>query len=421
MTVLLAAICFEGLGRTILLQVPSLVFYLAKDVVLLAAFVFIGVKPDVVALVKSLYGKFSVFLGLSVIWTVLQVFNPEQPSFLLGALGLRSYWVWWLAPVLIASALRGSDQRNRAAVVLGAFAIFIALYATLQFAAPPEAEINSYALYDGEAIMKTAYVFATGRTRVSGTFSYLSGFADFAVAAPVMLLSVGLDAKLHTRVITIAGAVLLASTVAMAGSRNGIILCSVGLVVLLFRSGFIRSRTGWWTLVAIALAAAFSFYRAEEAVEGMVGRFEGDDTSDRIERELRILPPLALARSPYPLFGLGTGMQQNARFQFGVPTMYGLEEEPPRLLVELGAIGFLLFWTARLGILIGLVRASRILKRAGKMGASGGATALAVLTMFNRIVFDHVWQSLFFTALGITLSATLDATQQLKKTAAKAA
>jgi hypothetical protein len=382
---------------------------LAKDVVLISAVFLIGIRSDVMALARKLYGKFSIFLLLAIAVTVLQMFNPRQVSNELAILGLRSYWLWWAAPVLIASAVRGSAQRNRLGIVLSIFAIFIALYAAVQFASPPDAQINAYARYNGETVMTTATVNATGKTRVSGTFSYISGFADFGVAAPIMLLLIGLDAGFRTRVVAMVGAVLIAGTVAMAGSRSAVILCAAGLIVLLFRSGFVRNRTGRWTLIAIALAAGVSFYRADEAVEGVVSRFEGGDTPHRMENALLILPPLALTLVPYPLFGIGTGMQQSARYQLNIPTEYGLEDEPPRLLVELGVVGYVCFWLARLGLIVALWRASGILKRAARMGAAGGAAALAVLTMFNSIVFDHVWQALFFTAVGIVLSATADA------------
>ena len=31
------------------------------------------------------------------IWTVIEVFNPDQLSKLLALVGLRAYWLWWLA------------------------------------------------------------------------------------------------------------------------------------------------------------------------------------------------------------------------------------------------------------------------------------------------------------------------------------
>jgi hypothetical protein len=421
LSALLVTICFEGWVRKVFPQLPSAIIYFAKDAVLLAALPLFGIRREVLNLGKAMYGRWSIFLFLTMIWTVLEVANPYQGSLTLALIGLRSYWVWWLAPFLVATAVPLKADRNKVAMVLAVLAIFISFYSAAQFAAPPDSEINAYARYDGEVIMQTAYFFNSGRARVSGTFAYLSGFADFAVAAPVILLGIGLDAGMRVRLLAIAGSVFITANCAMAGSRNAIILAAVGLSVVLFRSGFVRTRAGLWAIIGIAAAATASVYYTNEAMKNVMFRFEGGDTMDRIERELRILPPVALLRTPYELFGVGTGMAQNARFQFDVVTNDFLEEEPPRLLLELGPVGFLLFWFARLGLLLTLVKSSKILKRAGMMGASGAAAALAVLTMFNRIVFDHVWQSLYFIALGLLLSATREALQRLGPTRAPAA
>jgi hypothetical protein len=41
-------------------------------------------------------------------------------------------------------------------------------------------------------------------------------------------------------------------------------------------------------------------------------------------------------------------------------------------MVEFGTNGYVILWLARLGLLAALLRASRILKRHGQIGASGG-------------------------------------------------
>lgn len=406
---LLITMCFEGWARKTL-SLPSLLLYVAKDAILLSALIFIGVKKDVLAVARALYGRWIVFLALAVLVTVIQLLNPNQPSWPLGLLGLRAYWLWWIfAPLLIASALRSAADRSRAVVVLAALAVVVAVYAGVQFASPRDAPINSYALYDGEVVMETAFVHTTGKTRVAGTFSFVAGFADFAVAAPILLLSMGLDSKARMRVVTISAAVVVAGSAAMSASRQSIILCAVGLVTILARAGFLASRSGRWAMLGIVLAVYFAMSQAGEAVEGVVDRFEGGDTWDRIERELSVLPPVAIAKFEHPVFGLGTGSQQSARFALGVPIAHNeYEEETPRIMVELGTVGYVIFWLARVGLIVALLRASRILKRQGQVGASGGAMALAAVTMFHRIVFDHVWQSFYFLGLGLVLSAVMD-------------
>jgi hypothetical protein len=106
----------------------------------------------------------------------------------------------------------------------------------------------------------------------------------------------------------------------------------------------------------------------------------------------------------YPLAGSGTGMQQNARVALGVYSKWDTEGEIPRLLSELGPVGFLLVWTAKLGLMVALFRGYRILKRAGRRGAAGAAISYCALTMFGNLVFDHVWQALYFTGCGFILA-----------------
>jgi hypothetical protein len=97
-------------------------------------------------------------------------------------------------------------------------------------------------------------------------------------------------------------------------------------------------------------------------------------------------------------------MQQNARGTFRIYPKYEEELEPCRYLVELGPIGYLAVWTARLGLIIALLRAYRILKRAGRRGAAAAALSYAALTLNGTLTFDHIWQALYFLGCGFILA-----------------
>src|SRR5262249_5759359 len=89
------------------------------------------------------------------------------------------------------------------------------------------------------------------------------------------------------------------------------------------------------------------------------------------------------------------------------------EEEIPagRYLVELGPVGYLLVWVANLGVAVALIRASTILKRAGRRAASGAALSYALLAMLVNSAFDHIAQALFFMGCGFILSEVLEVTR----------
>jgi hypothetical protein len=140
-------------------------------------------------------------------------------------------------------------------------------------------------------------------------------------------------------------------------------------------------------------------------MSGVESRFGNpEETRNRFAQLANFIPPVALVTLDYPIAGIGTGMAQNARATMPGENKWEAEGEIDRLLIELGPIGFLLVWFARLGLLVALLRAYRMLKKAGRRGASAAALSYAALTMMGNLVFDHVYQALYFTGCGFILS-----------------
>src|SRR5512133_816584 len=72
---LLAAICFEGLGRKFMTDVPGVVFYFAKDAILVAGLFTIGVRRSVLDAARRLLRGFLPVLPLAIAWTLLEIGN----------------------------------------------------------------------------------------------------------------------------------------------------------------------------------------------------------------------------------------------------------------------------------------------------------------------------------------------------------
>jgi hypothetical protein len=407
-TVLFSSICLEGLGRRYLPGVPSVAFYFLKDVILLIGFLLFRPGPGVSKVARYLYQGFGLFWVVGFVWTVIELFNPEQQSFLLGIVGLRAYWLWWLAPGLIANILGKERGKRQAIYVLLVMSIGIAFLAILQFAAPPDSSLNLYSVVDGEAVYADqTIVQSTGRARVASTFSFLSGFQDFTTLIPALLLALGLEAK-ETRMRNAAffGTLVTAAVLPMSGSRAGLLLGAVTLVITAWTSGLFFTRVGRRVLVGGVVAAVVSVSVFPEAFLGVQDRFsDSEETNSRyIDALEAYLPPLAIARVDGPMLGIGTGMQQNARASLHIVPKWDQELEPGRYLIELGPIGFLAVWLAKLGLVVGLWRAYKILKRAGRRGAAAAAISYALLTLNGNLTFDHVWQSLYFVGCGFILA-----------------
>ena len=404
---LMSTICFEGLGRRYMPQIPAAAFYFLKDVILLYGFVRYRPPPAVWRTARQLYRGFEVIWLMGFMWTVLELVNPEHQSGTLAAIGFRAYWLWWLAPALVAYVLREEKERRHAIYILLAVSTVVAVVAAMQFVSPAEASIYSYV--EGEEVAQ-ATVYSTGRARVASTFSFLSGFSDFTILVPTLTLSLGLDSReprLRNAAFVVTG--LTAATIPMAGSRLTVLVGGGILLISFWTAGLFFTRIGRRILIGSVAAVVISTVAFPDALIGVQSRFENrEETQSRyLLTAASVLPPLAIAMVDHPAFGVGTGMLQNARVALNVPVTHEVEQEFERHLVELGTVGFLLVWTVKLGLSIALFRAHRLLKRAGRKGAATAALSYAILTMVGNLTFDHVWQALYFIGFGFILAEVL--------------
>lgn len=405
---LFSAICLEGLGRKYLPAVPSVAFYFLKDVVLIIGYFRFRPPLPVRKMQRYLYRGFESiwFAGLG--WTLLQMFNPEHQSFQLALLGIRAYWLWWMAPPIIAGVLMNPRHKGQAIYALIIMAVGISAFAAVQFVSPADSAVNLYTVRGGQEIYAadSATVATTGRARVASTFSFLSGFADFTVLIPVLLLSMGLEAKdRRLRRSALFATLATAAVVPMAGSRGSVLAAALVLLIALWSAGLFFTRFGRRILLGGIVAVFLSLFAFPDAMIGVSDRFgREDETARRFAELANFLPPVALLRLEYPTFGIGTGMMQNARMTAGVSSKWEAEGEVHRLLIELGPIGFLLVWIAKLGLMIALFRAYQLLKKAGRRGAASAALTYAVLTIMGNLVFDHVYQALYFVGCGFVLA-----------------
>jgi hypothetical protein len=313
-----------------------------------------------------------------------------------------------MAPPIIAGVLMNAEHKKRAVYALTVMAVGIAAFAAIQFVSPPDAAVNLYTVRDGQEIYANdvATVASTGRARVASTFSFLSGFADFTVLIPALLLSIGLEAKdRRLRRYALLATLVTAATVPMAGSRGSVIGAGLVLLIAMWSAGLFFTRIGRRVLLGGGVAVFLSVFAFPEAMLGVESRFGNpEETRGRFAQLATFIPPVALLTLDYPMAGTGTGMQQNARATMGGYGKWEAEGEVDRLLIELGPIGFLLIWFARFGLLVALLRAHRMLKKAGRRGAASAALSYAALTLMGNLVFDHVYQALYFTGCGFILA-----------------
>src|SRR4051794_4618707 len=108
----ISSICLEGLGRKYAPSVPSGVFYFFKDAVLILGYLILRPSAAVRRSAKWLFRGFSPWWMAAFGWTVIEMFNSS--SMALALIGLRAYWLWWLTPLVVATALGLPKVRRRA-------------------------------------------------------------------------------------------------------------------------------------------------------------------------------------------------------------------------------------------------------------------------------------------------------------------
>jgi hypothetical protein len=403
---LISTICFEGLGRRYFPGVPAAAFYFLKDLVLVYGFVRYRPALPVWRAARRLYRGFEIVWVLSFMWTVVELFNPEHQSATLALIGFRAYWLWWLAPALVAQVLRDEKERRRAIYVLVGAAGIVAAMAAVQFVSPTDSSVAVYSYVDGERIDQVV-ISETGRGRVASTFAFISGFADFSILIPTLLLSLGLDTKdatLRRNAFIATG--MIAAVLPMAGSRLTVLVGAGILLISVWTAGIFFTRVGRRLLISGVAAVTVAAVVFPDALVGVQSRFGNEEETQHryLLTAASVLPPLAIGMVDHPAFGIGTGMLQNARGALGVRATYEVEQEFERYLVELGTFGYLLVWTVKFGLSIALFRAYSFLKRAGRRGASTAALSYAILTMVGNLTFDHVWQALYFIGCGFILA-----------------
>lgn len=410
------SVCFEGLGRKYLPSVPSVAFYLLKDVILVVGALRFSPAPLFKSTAKQLYSGFPVFWLAAFLWTTIEIFNPEHTSLILGLLGMRAYWLWWLAPILLASVLQDPTVKRRAIILLSLTAVVISVFGAVQFVSPSTSAVNLYSVVNGEEVYaNTAIVTSTGRARVASTFSYISGFSAFTILIPTLLLSIGMATEeKSSRKYALTAMAFAAAVLPMTGSRGSMLLGVGSLALTAWTAGLFFTKLGRRVMIGVVAGTALSVTLFPDAFLGVQSRFENQqETSERLYEIFDVVPIVSLLKYEYPIGGIGTGMQQNARVQMGIASDYNIEGENGRYLVEIGPIGYLTYWAAaKLGLCVALMRCARILKRANRRPAAAAAVSYAALALLGNLAFDHVWQAFFFIGCGFILSEVVTLRRQ---------
>jgi hypothetical protein len=398
----LVLLVLEGALRKWVLPEAQDLIYFVKDAMLFMAFVGFLVKTRQAGSYWFLPRGIAVLLSLAASYGALQIFNPNLPSLFLGLFGFRSYFLY--APLaLVLPAVFPTDRSlwNFLQRYL-LLCIPIGLLACLQFFSTAASPLNVYVRGGSEAVMS----FGTSSyVRVTSTFSYISGFSSYLLAIAILLLGLLTALRWRFHITLYLGLGLTLIGMFMTGSRGAVYMLALLLPVYFLFSMVERGALTVRTLLAVILMAAAIGTAVPEATEAFRGRALGTtDTRSRVI--LPFIAPLNSLEYAGP-FGLGIGATHQAgTVLLNVPEAFWLkrfntEAETGRVMLELGPIGFVLLYAARIYLVLVAIRAARTLKSRYHRAMALACLLLLLAQLPGTIVFDPVAGLFFWFFVGL--------------------
>jgi hypothetical protein len=409
---------FEGAIRKWVFPGAQDLIYFAKDVLLLGAYVgYFRERPRMrhrMPSTPALYG----LLSLAALLGILQIFNPNLPNLLVGVFGFKAYFFY--APLLfvLPAAFRDDAELYRFLRRYALIAIPIGVLATAQFFSPASSVLNTYARTTEES----AYVATFGTStfvRVTATFPFITGYTAYLLATVILTLTLlGVSGwRFRGNYLLFLALAMTLLGMLMSGSR-GPVLMLVLLFPLYWWLGVIRERGRGATfgrlLVALSLVAAVVVFLGEDALGAFLGRATAtSDVRSRVTSPL-LSPYLLLPDAGVLGFGIGATHQTAAALAPNLPPyswMRGLivEVESGRILLEMGALGFLLIYFLRISMAVFALRQALTLRTRFHRALATASFLLFVVSLPGGVVFDvtsdvYYW---FFAGL-LMLSVRLD-------------
>jgi len=399
---------FEGALRKWVLgegSLPGRVAYLSKDI-LMVGILAVGVgRSNAMTAIASPYLLCGlILLGLGALLSMVSGIDP------IGALlTVKTFFLLPLA-AFMAGRLLPADSLRRLAITVALLSLPLAVLGILQFFSPQSSVLNRYSSY-GDLISTAGS--QSSRVRATGTFSYITGFGEFApVGVWAGIVCFSLARTVRERWLGYA-ALVAGLCCALVTVSRAVALISLGLIAVWALAGGQFGRKAQ-ILLTITVATIVAVYLggwwddAEEVITTVYWRHMTPQNKETIGDRLLYgyAEPLgAFAIAP---LGEGLGSQQSAMLVVGSDASrraLGQYESPwGKLVLELGVAGLLGF-IVTLGVVFApLVAIYR------RCPSGGQKTALAVTGMVLLakaaigFPFNHVSAYLFWAVAATVLA-----------------
>lgn len=335
--------------------------------------------------------------GATLAIALIQMFNPRLPSLLVGVLGFKAYALYVPLLWVVPAAFRTEAALGVALRRYLWLAVPVGMLAFAQFFSPADSALNTYAR-SGEGPGSIITFGAVERVRVTGTFSFITGYSSYVQVISLLALS-----ALSVRRWRIRGSlglyVALVVTVVgmlMTGSRAPVFQLLLSLPIYwLFgvaKEGGVPAIGRF--LLGVGLVVSLVSAVGADAVDAFRARAAGSsDVAARVidpfVNPVRIAPDVGL-------LGYGTGsthqmaevVTPRSLFPYSWLGRHHYEDEPSRIMVELGALGFVAFFAVRILLIAFALRAVFVLRKPLPRALALSALLLFLSQLTGGVVFN---------------------------------
>lgn len=355
------AVLVEGAIRKWVLSEGQELAYFLKDVFLFGAYLrfYFAPEPQLRAYVLRVPGMLIFVLCAVVSFSAL---NPNIGSPILALYGLKIYFMYVPLTFMMPYLFRNTQEMVRQLTWYALLALPICVLGFLQYHSDRFSVLNTFA--DGMSETGATGFGVGDRTRVTGTFSYITGHTAFVIIffALVIVLLTARETKWKS--LLVFGVMpLLAGNALMNGARASVVtmgFIALGFALAAMSGRLASSRHFMLTLIFGALVACGAgVYYFSDAWSHWEARFKtsGDTIVNRaVEHPLGALN-LAVEKGGFFGFGIGTAHPATAaiRDKLGIFPMKrkvpAMDNELGQVMAELGFLGFAAWYGLRLLLL----------------------------------------------------------------------
>ena len=353
----------EGILRKWIVPQASDLIYFLKDFVMLGAYIgYFIISKEKKHKIKNNF--VNILILLSSLWCIFQAFNPSLGSPIVGILGAKAYLLYLPLMWVIPSMFRSEEELKKFLRVHLLLTIPVGILGIVQFFSPVDSIINTYTPGAVAEVATFGYAGATN-VRITGSFSHINSYTGYLLACFGLLIPfLSIKQSKWWRLIAIIEIFFVLINTFMTGSRTPVFYGAFVFAVYL-AAKFLRQPEGifqWGRRIipATIVTAIAAFFGLRPAIDAFMHRVNyNNDLSGRFTSSFT--EPLRFIQ--YKGFdGFGTGATHpgaaTLRNVFGLPSgeviPTGFEAEMGRVALDLGPLGFILWYGLRASIAIAL-------------------------------------------------------------------